>query len=143
MKIKKLLWIALAFVGLSLTAVSCGEKDESPFDPDNPNNTGTVEVGWEENGNTVKFTVEQSYGYGVSYTVTYTCTFDSDGNCTRAIARYEFSSAELAEIFYESARQEYDDVSKSGKVITIDETEDFEGFTKEELRAVYESMANT
>ncbi len=142
MIMKKLLWIAMAFVGLSLAlaSVSCSEKDE--FDPDNPENIGTVDVGWEENGNTIKFTVEQSWGYGVAYTVTYTCKFNNDGYCIEAIARYEFSSADLADIFYESARQQYDDVSKSGRVVTVDETEDFEGVTRDELRALYESMAN-
>ncbi len=143
MKMKKFLWVALAFVGLSLTAMSCSEKEELSYDPNNPNNIGTTEVGWEENGNTVKFTVEQSWGYGMAYTVTYTCTFNSDGNCTKAIARYEFSTDDIAEIFYESARQQYDDVNKSGRVVTIDETEDFEGVTKEELRALYDSMVNT
>ena len=130
----------MAFVVLSLASVSCGEKDE--FDPENPENIGTTEVGWEENGNTIKFTVEQSWGYGVAYTVTYTCKFNNDGYCIEAIARYEFSSADLADIFYESARQQYDDVSKSGRVVTVDETEDFEGVTRDELRTLYESMAN-
>ena len=137
---KKLLWMAMAFVGLSLASVSCSEKDE--FDPENPENIGTTEVGWEENGNTIKFTVEQSWGYGVAYTVTYTCKFNNDGYCIEAIARYEFSSADLADIFYESARQQYDDVSKSGRVVTVDESEDFEGVTRDELRTLYESMAN-
>lgn len=142
MIMKKLLWMAMAFVGLSLAlaSVSCSEKDE--FDPENPENIGTTEVGWEENGNTIKFTVEQSWGYGVAYTVTYTCKFNNDGYCIEAIARYEFSSADLADIFYESARQQYDDVSKSGRVVTVDETEDFEGVTRDELRTLYESMAN-
>ncbi len=142
MNMKKLLWIALAFMGLCLTVVSCSEKDESPFPPiENPDNIGAIEVGWVEEGNTVKFTVSQSYGY-LSYVVTYTCTFNSNGGCTMAIARYEFSSVEIADMFYESYRQEYEDVSKSGKVVTIDETEDFEGLTKEQLRGIYESMAN-
>lgn len=142
MIMKKLLWMAMAFVGLSLAlaSVSCSEKDE--FDPENPENIGTTEVGWEENGNTIKFTVEQSWGYGVAYTVTYTCKFNNDGYCIEAIARYEFSTADLADIFYESARQQYDDVSKSGRVVTVDETEDFEGVTRDELRTLYESMAN-
>ena len=140
MIMKKLLWMAMAFVGLSLASVSCSEKDE--FDPENPENIGTTEVGWEENGNTIKFTVEQSWGYGVAYTVTYTCKFNNDGYCIEAIARYEFSSADLADIFYESARQQYDDVSKSGRVVTVDESEDFEGVTRDELRTLYESMAN-
>ena len=140
MIMKKLLWMAMAFVVLSLASVSCREKDE--FDPENPENIGTTEVGWEENGNTVRFTVEQSWGYGAAYTVTYTCKFNNDGYCIEAIACYEFSTAELAEIFYESYRQTYDDISKSGRTVTIDETEDFEGVTKDELRALYESMAN-
>lgn len=140
MIMKKLLWMAMAFVVLSLASVSCSEKDE--FDPENPENIGTTEVGWEENGNTVKFTVEQSWGYGAAYTVTYTCKFNNDGYCIEAIARYEFSTDELAEIFYESYRQAYDDISKSGRTVTVDETEDFEGVTRDELRALYESMAN-
>ena len=132
----------MIFVGLSLAAVSGGEKDKSPSDPENPENIGTTEVGWEENGNIVKFTVEQSWGYGAAYTVTYTCKFNNDGYCIEAIARYEFSTAELAEIFYESYRQMYDEISKSGRTVTVDETEDFEGVTRDELRALYESMAN-
>ena len=140
MIMKKLLWMAMAFVVLSLASVSCSEKDE--FDPENPENIGTTEVGWEENGNTVRFTVEQSWDYGAAYTVTYTCKFNNDGYCIEAIALYEFSTAELAEIFYESYRQTYDDISKSGRTVTVDETEDFEGVTRDELRALYESMAN-
>ena len=140
MIMKKLLWMAMAFVVLSLASVSCSEKDE--FDPENPENIGTTEVGWEENGNTVRFTVKQSWGYGAAYTVTYTCKFNNDGYCIEAIARYEFSSAELAEIFYESYRQMYDEISKSGRTVTVDETEDFEGVTRDELRTLYESMAN-
>ena len=140
MIMKKLLWMAMAFGVLSLASVSCSEKDE--FDPENPENISTTEVGWEENGNTVRFTVEQSWGYGAAYTVTYTCKFNNDGYCIEAIARYEFSTAELAEIFYESYRQMYDDISKSGRTVTVDETEDFEGVTRDELRTLYESMAN-
>ena len=130
----------MAFVVLSLASVSCSEKEE--IDPGNPGNISTTEVGWEENGNTVGFTVEQSWGYGAAYTVTYTCKFNNDGYCIEAIARYEFSTAELAEIFYESYRQMYDDISKSGRAVTVDETEDFEGVTRDELRTLYESMAN-
>ena len=36
----------------------------------------------------------------------------------------------------------YDDISKSGRTVTVDETEDFEGVTRDELRTLYESMAN-
>ena len=142
MIMKKLLWMAMAFGVLSLASVSCSEKDEFDPDPENPEIIGPTEVGWDENGNTVTFTVEQSWGYGAAYTVTYTCKFNNDGYCIEAIARYEFSTAELAEIFYESYRQMYDDISKSGRTVTVDETEDFEGVTREELRALYESMAN-
>ena len=132
----------MAFGVLSLASVSCSEKDEFDPDPENPEIIGPTEVGWDENGNTVTFTVEQSWGYGAAYTVTYTCKFNNDGYCIEAIARYEFSTAELAEIFYESYRQMYDDISKSGRTVTVDETEDFEGVTRDELRALYESMAN-
>lgn len=142
MKKLYMLIVAMVFVGLSLATVSCSEKDEHAFDPNDPGSAGTVDVGWEESGDTVKFTVEQSWGYGMAYIVTYTCKFNSDGYCIEAIARYEFSSAEIAEIFYESYRQMYDEISKSGKTVTVDETEDFEGVTKDELRALYESMAN-
>ena len=142
MIMKKLLWMAMAFGVLSLASVSCSEKDEFDPDPENPEIIGTTEVGWDENGNTVTFTVEQSWGYGAAYTVTYTCKFNNDGYCIEAIARYEFSTAELAEVFYESYRQMYDDISKSGRTVTVDETEDFEGVTRDELHAIYESMAD-
>ena len=142
MKLNKWLMMLMAVVGLSLTTVACSEKDGDEPDPP-PGNTdtpGQYELDWVEDGNTITFTISQSWGYGYDYKVTTTCKFDDQGLCYSAIARYEFPTSEFAELYYTEALQMYDSVSKSGKVVTVDETEAYRGMTKEALRTFFEQM---
>ena len=121
--------MAMAFMALTITVGSCSKNDEPPGGgteiPDQP---GEYEVGWSEDGNTVVFTIAQNVYY-YSYTATYTCQFNNDGYCTSAIVRYEFSDSQWADAFYADQVQYYDgnSITKNGKVVTIDETEDFYG----------------
>lgn len=144
MKWNKWLLMLMAIVGLGLTTVACSEKDDEPGNDTPPGQNGDVpgvtDVDWVEDGNTITFTLSQSWGYGYGYKVTTTCKFDNQGLCYSAIAQYEFPSAELADVYYTEAVQLFDSVSKSGKVVTVDETEEYRGMTKEALRTFFEQM---
>lgn len=136
----KYLLMAAIFIG-PLTIVSCSEKGgDEPETPELPGGMGSMEFGWTDKGDTVEFTISQSYGAGYEYTATYVCKFDKNGLCYDALAHYKFQSREIANAFYAQSAQLYEGVTQNGNTVTIDETNTFVGMTKDQVYQIYESL---
>lgn len=135
----KYLFSFIFILSLSLSFVACSE-DEPGADPENP---GVVVNGkWTEKGNQLIYTETYDWGYGVSYTATWTLTFEND-KCVKSICACKFSSSEYANAFYEAMKaDEAYPVSKSGNTVTVDYTELHKGMSKSDLKASLEAMGS-
>ncbi len=134
---KSLLLAMVIFAGAMLATTSCnpyahlgGDADgDGDFDGD---------YGWstnvQESANQIVFTVDFDSGlsgntlYNSSFKVVYTFTFSNDV-CTRAVSVTTFESQVYADAYYYDGNGE-----KSGRTITEDLTESFNGFTKAQVR---------
>lgn len=134
---KKYFYYMMLFMGLMLGMSACGDdnKDDIPGP-----SQGTEYGKWEEKGNQLIYTYKYS-GYGVSYDVKWTMTFDANDLCTSVKCVYTFSSSKLADECYNDIKDEGYPVTKSGKTVTVDYTEDFGGLDKALLKSAIEAMS--
>lgn len=141
---KKYLFLCLMAMGC-LTFTACGSDDDEDLD-DIEINEGDIKVGQAE----LKETSNQlilSWAISVQnikVSVKWTCTFKDD-ICTKSLWEYTYPSETYAKAAYENAMQvkdEYDRTiySYKGKVYTEDDTADYEGDSREEIKAEMEAM---
>lgn len=123
------------FAGVAVMT-SCGDDDIDDIDPDNIE----FKVGITEKGNTLTFTAKTSY-----YTYVEIATFDSNDKCTKFLEQEIYPSKDYANAAWEAYKAEYKDdpddwkkYSKDGKTITYDDTEDWAGKSKAEIRSYME-----
>lgn len=135
--ILKYLFAFIFVTTLSFSFASCSD-DEPGQDPDTP---GTIVDGkWTEKGNQLIYTESYDFGYGVSYTATWTLTFNGDV-CVKSICACKFSSSEYAEAFYQAWKaDETYPATKSGNTVTIDYTEAHKDLSKSEIKNAIGSM---
>lgn len=95
---------------------------------------GDVGYGWSESGN--KLTLTTNY---IVYTWTVEWTFDSSDKCTSAKSIIKWSTAELANAYWdELTAEERASATKSGNTITEDLTEEYLGMDKSTIRSTFE-----
>lgn len=130
----RLVLVTFAALSISFAFTSCGGEDE-----DNDNiyvNGGDIDQeisGGENADGTVSLTVNN----GV-YVAKWTLTFDDNDLCTRAICECTFSSRDFANAF--AASYGDDVISRNGNKVTIDQTDLFEGDSKDDVLAAIEAM---
>ena len=92
--------------------------------------------GWSESGNKMTFTANF-----VVYTLTMEWTFGSDDKCTSAKSSVKWSSAELANAYWdELTADEKEKVTRNGNTVTEDLTEEYLGVDKATIRETFEYL---
>lgn len=130
----RLVLVTFAALSISFAFTSCGGEDE-----DNDNiyvNGGDIDQeisGGENADGTVSLTVNNGI-----YVAKWTLTFDDNDLCTRAICECTFSSRDFANAF--AASYGDDVISRNGNKVTIDQTDLFEGDSKDDVLAAIEAM---
>ncbi|MBR2475418.1 MAG: hypothetical protein IKB57_02585 [Bacteroidaceae bacterium] len=130
----RLVLVTFAALSISFAFTSCGGDDDG--DDIYNNGAGVIdpEVSGGENADgTVSLTVNNGI-----YVAKWTLTFDND-LCTRAICECTFSSREFANAFVETCEDEV--ISRNGNKVTIDQTDLFEGDSKDDVLAAIEAMS--
>ncbi|MDR2912558.1 MAG: hypothetical protein LBV38_04560 [Alistipes sp.] len=134
MKTLKNLLLTMATLALTLSLPACGEKN-GLYDGDGDDIPGQLEQGWNESGNTMTYSAEYSFG-GVSSSFIYTFTFSGD-ECTKATYAFTYPTEEQARADWDNMWEE--DKAKatiSGRTITEDVTEEWQGYSRAELRTL-------
>ena len=138
MKTMKRFFCMLLLAAATTAFIACSDKEETMMNPD-----GTVDVvygQWVERGNQLIYSESYDQGYGTGYTMTWTLTFEND-ICVASECSYIFSSADLAQIVYESYIADGEgNVRRSGNTVIFDFTEHHAGLTKAEAMEMVESM---
>jgi len=135
---KKYLFLFLMTLSC-VTFTACGDDEEEVLNPDNPGQVD-VKVGKAE----IKESANQlvlTYGItvqGLTVSVKWTCDFQND-QCTRSVTEWTYPSETLARATYEAAVEEKDEwdttvYSYKGKVYIEDDTEDYRGTSKQEIK---------
>ena len=131
----RLVLVTFAALSISFAFTSCGGDDDG--DDIYNNGAGVIdpEVSGGENADgTVSLTVNNGI-----YVAKWTLTFDDNDLCTRAICECTFSSREFANAFVETCEDEV--ISRNGNKVTIDQTDLFEGDSKDDVLAAIEAMS--
>ena len=135
---KKYLFLCLMALGCA-TFTACGDDEEDLIDLNNPGEVD-VKVGKAE----IKESANQlvlTYGITVqnmTVSVKWTCDFQND-LCTRSVTEWTYPSESYAKMAYEAAVAEKEDwdttvYSYKGKVYIEDDTEDYRGVSKQEIK---------
>lgn len=130
----RLVLVTFAALSISFAFTSCGGDDDG--DDIYNNGAGVIdpEVSGGENADgTVSLTVNNGI-----YVAKWTLTFDDNDLCTRAICECTFSSRDFANAF--AASYGDDVISRNGNKVTIDQTDLFEGDSKDDVLAAIEAM---
>ena len=127
-------WIAAAVLTCGLSA-SCNLANTLGGLGDLVNGDGEV-YGWSESGNKMTFTANF-----VVYTLTMEWTFGSDDKCTSAKSIIKWSSAELANVYWdELTADEKAKVTRNGNTFTEDLTEEYLDVDKATIRETFEYL---
>ncbi len=124
--------VALTAMTLTFSATSCGLGKLADFlDPDN------YESGWTEEGNKLIFK-----GSVVLYDFIYEFTFDRNDICAAASYTVSWSTAQLANAYWDKLDAEEKKLcKKNGNKITHDVSEEFKGTDKSTIReAIFDEM---
>lgn len=125
-------WIVAAVLTCGLSA-SCNLAKILDDVEDIVDGDGEV-YGWSESGNKMTFTANF-----VVYTLTMEWTFGSDDKCTSAKSSVKWSSAELANAYWdELTADEKEKVTRNGNTVTEDLTEEYLGVDKATIRETFE-----
>lgn len=135
---KKYLFLFLMTLGC-FAFTACGDDEDDVLNPDNPGQVD-VKVGKAE----IKESANQlvlTYGItvqGLTVSVKWTCDFQNE-LCTRSVTEWTYPSEILAQAAYEAAVEEKDEwdttvYSYKGKVYIEDDTEDYRGTSKQEIK---------
>ena len=96
---------------------------------------------WTDNGNTATASYSWNF-WGTGASLSYTFTFDGNDICTNAVLKTTYPSAtDAQETWEDMSETERAKSSISGKTITTNETEDFQGLTREEVKAITKAAA--
>ena len=132
----RLMLVAFAALCISFAFTSCGGEDE---DNDNIYVNGGGDFDQEiSGGENADGTVSLTVNNGI-YVAKWTLTFDENELCTRAICECTFSSSDFANAFAVSYGD--DVISRNGNKVTIDQTDLFEGDSKDDVLAAIEAMS--
>lgn len=132
----RLVLVTFAALSISFAFTSCGGEDE---DNDNIYVNGGGDFDQEiSGGENADGTVSLTVNNGI-YVAKYTLTFDDNDLCTRAICECTFSSRDFANAFVETCEDEV--ISRNGNKVTIDQTDLFEGDSKDYVLAAIEAMS--
>lgn len=132
----RLALVTFAALSISFAFTSCGGEDE---DNDNIYVNGGGDFDQEiSGGENADGTVSLTVNNGI-YVAKWTLTFDDNDLCTRAICECTFSSREFANAFVETCEDEV--ISRNGNKVTIDQTDLFEGDSKDDVLAAIEAMS--
>lgn len=127
-------WIVAAVLTCGLSA-SCNLAKILGDVEDIVDGDGEV-YGWSESGNKMTFTANF-----VVYTLTMEWTFGSDDKCTSAKSSVKWSSAELANAYWdELTADEKEKVTRNGNTVTEDLTEEYLGVDKATIRETFEYL---
>ncbi len=130
----RLMLVAFAALCISFAFTSCGSDD----DGDDIYNNGAGVIDPEVSGGVnADGTVSLTVNNGI-YVAKWTLTFDDNDLCTRAICECTFSSRDFANAF--AASYGDDVISRNGNKVTIDQTDLFEGDSKDDVLAAIEAM---
>ncbi len=126
----------LAFLATATTVfVACGDDD----DGSGKTNSGQNITGrWTEQGNKLIYSQSYDQGGGVSYTMTWTLTFNNNV-CVDSRCVYNMSTNSLAQAIYQAYAND-PTVTISGNTVTFDFTSEHAGLTKNEAMALVEQM---
>lgn len=132
----RLVLVTFAALSISFAFTSCGGEDE---DNDNIYVNGGGDIDQEiSGGENADGTVSLTVNNGI-YVAKWTLTFDDNDLCTRAICECTFSSRDFANAF--AASYGDDVISRNGNKVTIDQTDLFEGDSKDDVLAAIEAMS--
>ena len=132
---------ALMFLG-TMCMTSCGDDDKDDIediieDVESGNIKATTK--FEEKGNQMILTAT----WKNMMTQVHTATFEDDA-CVSYIIKDTYASDKLADAAWEEIQKDEEDArnyTRNGKVITCDESEEYRGFPKEEMRMVLQWIA--
>ncbi len=133
----RLVLVTFAALSISFAFTSCGSDDDGDNDNIYVNGGGDLDQeisGGENADGTVSLTVNNGI-----YVAKWTLTFDDNDLCTRAICECTFSSRDFANAF--AASYGDDVISRNGNKVTIDQTDLFEGDSKDDVLAAIEAMS--
>lgn len=131
----RLMLVAFAALCISFAFTSCGGDDDG--DDIYNNGAGVIDPGV-SGGENADGTVSLTVNNGI-YVAKWTLTFDENELCTRAICECTFSSSDFANAFAVSYGD--DVISRNGNKVTIDQTDLFEGDSKDDVLAAIEAMS--
>ena len=131
----RLMLVAFAALCISFAFTSCGGDDDG--DDIYNNGAGVIDPGV-SGGENADGTVSLTVNNGI-YVAKWTLTFDDNDLCTRAICECTFSSSDFANAFAVSYGD--DVISRNGNKVTIDQTDLFEGDSKDDVLAAIEAMS--
>ena len=146
----RLMLVAFAALCISFAFTSCGGDDDG--DDIYNNGAGVIDPGVIDpgvidpgvidpgvsGGENADGTVSLTVNNGI-YVAKWTLTFDENELCTRAICECTFSSRDYANAFAVSYGD--DVISRNGNKVTIDQTDLFEGDSKDDVLAAIEAMS--
>ncbi len=136
----RLMLVAFAALCISFAFTSCGGDDDG--DDIYNNGAGVIDPGVIDpgvsGGENADGTVSLTVNNGI-YVAKWTLTFDENELCTRAICECTFSSSDFANAFAVSYGD--DVISRNGNKVTIDQTDLFEGDSKDDVLAAIEAMS--
>ncbi len=140
---KKYLFLCMAAIATLLTFSACGDDDEIEPNDINPENVKVEKAKFTETTNqmTLTFTIKIDK---FSVPVKITATFQGD-QCSSYITEYTYPNDSMAKQAYEankSSAGQYDTTvySYKGKVYTEDDTADYRGVPKDEIRQELKMM---
>ena len=138
---KKSLLVLISFVLSSLLMTSCEELLSgltSELTP--PTTQGGVEIamGWSEDGSHLYYRASVNSQSELLWDFVM-----EEGLCKEAILNYQFASVMLANIFYESLKNDETygyEFSIAHNLVIVDMTPDFKGKTKEQIQKAFEKV---
>lgn len=136
----RLVLVTFAALSISFAFTSCGGDDDG--DDIYNNGAGVIDPGVIDpgvsGGENADGTVSLTVNSGI-YVAKWTLTFDENELCTRAICECTFSSSVNANAFAVSYGD--DVISRNGNKVTIDQTDLFEGDSKDDVLVAIEAMS--
>jgi len=138
---KKYLYLLMLALTPALSFTACGDDDEDLDDID-PDDVTIVKPVLKDSGNTITFTYGESYG-SYKFTITEEYNFQND-ICVSARITETYPNETLAKEA-ENGYIEGGDASKisrKGKTITYDCTEEFKGMSKQEIKEMLQWRAD-
>ena len=137
MKLTKFFALLFAFSAMSFTFTACGDDEED---------INNYEEEIEDSRTRVSFTkdtpteLELTISRPGVYNEIYNAKFDGNGIVTKVTLSLVYAKEDIAKRAYENLKEADSTVTLNGKTVTSDITEAYYGYTRDEVRKMFNTL---